>query len=62
MSEAARNLSKISDFIIKVIIMFSIVPILLFFANEYNPITYGTLLGIYLVAIIIKGSSDIFNK
>ena len=62
MSESTKNIGKVADFIVKIIMMFSTILVLLVFANNGNQTLFSILIGIFLVAIIVKGVSDIFDK
>lgn len=57
-------LGKISDFIIKVIMMFTIVVALVYFAGVYpnSSLVFSFLAVLYILAMITKGLVDTFKK
>ena len=56
--------SKTMDFIIKIMMMFTTILVLVFFAGEYPNMsfTFGFLALVFILAIITKGALDIFQK
>ncbi len=60
----AKTLGKISDFLIRIIMMFSTIMVLIFFANKYveQQLVFAFLAFLFVIAIITKGMVDIFSK
>lgn len=60
----SNKLGTIADFIIKVVIMFTVILALLFFANQYPvySLVFSAIALLYILAIIVKGLVDIFYK
>lgn len=59
-----NTISRVSDFIIKVIMIFTTIVALVFFAENYpnQSISFGFIALVYVLAIITKGLADIFAK
>ena len=57
-----KQAGRISDFTIKIIMMFSAIISLLFFWDYYNQPIFLFLCILLILSIIIKGISDIFDK
>jgi hypothetical protein len=59
-----HTISKVADFTIKIIMIFTTIVALAFFAKEYplSSLIFGVLNLIFVLAIITKGLFDIFSK
>ena len=57
-----KQLGKVSDFTIKVVMMFTTIITLLFFWNFYNQPIFLFLGVLHILAIVLKGISNIFDK
>lgn len=55
----ARETSKVADFFIRIIMLFSVILTLIFFTNLYNQTLFTILALFMLIAIIIQGISEI---
>lgn len=60
----ANSIGKVSDFIIRVIMMFTTIVVLLFLSNNVQgySLIFGFLALLFVLAIITKGIYDIFSK
>ena len=57
-----NNLTSIASFVIKVIIMFTTVIALFYFAERYNQLLFTFLIILFLVAIITEGIGKLLNS
>lgn len=59
-----NNMKKVFDFIIKIIMIFTTVLALVFFAGYYpkQSLIFGFLALLFVLSIIIKGILDIFQR
>ena len=54
----AKSFSKISDFFIKAVIIFTTIIALLHFARFYNTVVLSTLALLTTIALVVKGIAD----
>lgn len=59
-----QTISKVCDFLIKMIMMFTTILALVYFAGVYplQSLVFGFLGLVFILAIITKGLVDIFSK
>lgn len=59
-----NQIGKVSDFIIKVVMIFTTIVALVYFAGKFtsSALIFSFLAVLYVLAIIAKGISDIFSK
>ena len=55
----SESLAKISDLVIRIMIMFSSIVALYYFATIYNQILFTILIWLFLIAIIVKGITSV---
>lgn len=60
----ANTLGKVSDFLIKIIMMFTTLVTLVYFSNKYvgSSLIFSLLAFIFVLSIITKGLVDIFSR
>lgn len=60
----AKLLGKLSDFVIKIIMMFTTLYALLYFAGKVPEFsfTFGFLAVLFIISLMVKGLVDIFSK
>lgn len=59
-----NTLGKISDFVIRIIMLFTTLLVLVLFAGLYTTyaLVFGFLALVFVLAIIVKGLVDIFSR
>lgn len=59
-----NTIGKVSDFTIRIIMVFTTIVSLVFFAGIYTnmALVFGLIALVFVLAIITKGLSDIFSK